>query len=259
MVIDMTGISFIIGSAGSGKSELTASLSEWLRKEKQRVAVFNLDPGVLKTPYSPDIDIRDYVNVHDLMSEYGLGPNGGLVLAMDLAADYIEKVNYEIQEMNPDHLIVDTSGQMELFAYRASGTYFANYLYGEAKTIIFLFDGMFCRDPRNFLSSALLSSSIHFRFMLPVVNILNKSDLLQEQDLKKELRWASKPRSLISSLEEYVKGEEILYLTRLSRLIHIYLGKTWFIPISARTLDNFSTFIAAITRLLFRGDEKLGY
>ncbi|MFQ5711170.1 MAG: ATP/GTP-binding protein [Candidatus Geothermarchaeales archaeon] len=253
----MTGVSFIIGSAGSGKSELTASLSEWLRREDQDVAIFNLDPGVLKTPYVPDIDIREYVNVQDLMSEYGLGPNGGLVLAMDLAADYIESVNKEIAEMNPDHLIVDTSGQMELFAYRASGTFFTNALHGETKAIVFLFDGMFCSDPRNFLSSVLLSSSIHYRFMLPVINILNKTDLLSEDVLKKEIRWSSRPQSLIKSLEEHIKGEEILYLTKLTRLLHTYLGKTWFIPVSARTLNNFSTFIAVITRILFKGEEKL--
>src|SRR4030042_6806537 len=61
---------FIIGTAGSGKSLFTAALSEWLKMSKQDVAVVNLDPGALKLPYSPDVDVRNYVDVGDLMEKY---------------------------------------------------------------------------------------------------------------------------------------------------------------------------------------------
>ena len=50
---------FIIGTAGSGKSLLTASLNEWLKVGKQKSITVNLDPGVSNLPYVPDIDIRD--------------------------------------------------------------------------------------------------------------------------------------------------------------------------------------------------------
>ena len=84
-------IVFIIGTAGSGKSLLTASFSEWLKMSKQNVTVVNLDPGALKLPYSPDVDVRNYVNVGDLMEKYGLGPNGALIMAADLIADELMK------------------------------------------------------------------------------------------------------------------------------------------------------------------------
>ena len=58
-------IVFIIGTAGSGKSLLTASFSEWLRMAKQDVITVNLDPGVITLPYTPNIDIRDYFRIED--------------------------------------------------------------------------------------------------------------------------------------------------------------------------------------------------
>ena len=95
-------IVFIIGTAGSGKSMLTAAFSKWLEISKQNVAVVNLDPGVLTLPYSPDVDVRDYVNIEDLMEKYGLGPNGALIMAADLIADEIEQISKEIEELRSD-------------------------------------------------------------------------------------------------------------------------------------------------------------
>jgi polynucleotide 5'-kinase involved in rRNA processing len=40
---------FVIGTAGSGKSLLTASLTEWLKVGKQKAATVNLDPGVVNS------------------------------------------------------------------------------------------------------------------------------------------------------------------------------------------------------------------
>jgi GTPase SAR1 family protein len=253
----MVGTIFIIGTAGSGKSELTSALASFLRGENLRVAILNLDPGVWKTPYTPDVDIRDYVDIQEIMDKYGLGPNGSLILAMDLGTDYIERFNDDVREMNPDYLIVDTSGQMELFAYRSSGSLFANSIHGETRSILFLLDGLFCKDPRNFVSTALLSTSIHFRFQQPVVNLLTKIDLLSQQELKREVNWSRKPITLIKSLSKGYYGEETPFLERIVRLIHGYFGETWFIPISSHTLDNFSTLVSAITRIHYRGEERL--
>lgn len=109
---------FIIGTAGSGKSYFTAAFAEWLKMNKQDVATVNLDPGTLKLPYSPDVDVRNYVNATDLMEKYGLGPNGAAIMAADLIADEVENLTRDIDEAHADLVIVDTPGQMELFAFR---------------------------------------------------------------------------------------------------------------------------------------------
>ena len=91
------------------------------------------DPGALKLPYSPDVDVRNYVDVGDLMEKYGLGPNGALIMAADLIADEIENLTRDIEEAHADIVLVDTPGQMELFAFRASGPYIVDELTKEPK------------------------------------------------------------------------------------------------------------------------------
>ena len=106
---------FIIGTAGSGKSLLTASLNEWLKVGKQKSVTVNLDPGVSNLPYAPDVDIRNKIDINKIMDEYGLGPNGAFVLAADLIAEEAESIGREIDDLQSDVVLVDTPGQMELY------------------------------------------------------------------------------------------------------------------------------------------------
>jgi len=48
-----------------------------------KVSFINLDPGVEELPYTPQTDVREYVNVRDVMRRYGLGPNGALIKSID--------------------------------------------------------------------------------------------------------------------------------------------------------------------------------
>ena len=109
---------FVTGTAGAGKSLLTSKIKEYYAKNSAFAATLNLDPGVGKLPYSPDVDVRDYVDLNSLMEQYELGSNGSLIMANDLIATKIDEVQTEVDTINPDYLLVDTPGQVELFAYR---------------------------------------------------------------------------------------------------------------------------------------------
>ncbi|MEM2812571.1 MAG: ATP/GTP-binding protein, partial [Candidatus Bathyarchaeia archaeon] len=174
----MVFVVFIVGTAGSGKSLLTASFSEWLKINEQNVATMNLDPGAVRLPYTPDIDVRDYITVDEIMDEYGLGPNGALIMAADLIASEIENLRAEIEDIKPDILLIDTPGQMELFAFRASGPYIAGEISKDLKAIIYLFDSVFSLNPLNFVSNMFLSAAVYMRFLLPQVHVLSKCDLI---------------------------------------------------------------------------------
>ena len=65
----MTLVVFLIGTAGSGKSLLTAAYSNWLKIGKQKVITLNLDPGVLKLPYFPDVDVRNLLKIEEIMEK----------------------------------------------------------------------------------------------------------------------------------------------------------------------------------------------
>ncbi len=248
-------IVFIIGTAGSGKSWLTAAFGKWLQMSKQDVATINLDPGVSDLPYSPEVDVRDYVDIADLMERYHLGPNGALVMAADLVADRLEEITKEIEELQTDIVLVDTSGQMELFAFRASGPYIANELTKEPKAIVYLYDAVFSVNPLNYVSNLFLSSAVLNRFMLPQVHLLSKCDLLPQEEVDRIIDWSASKTALSAAIDQKLDGTKRL-LSRNMMLAIYKLGlQSPLIPVSAKTNDGMINFNAAIERVLAEGDK----
>ncbi|RLI05617.1 GTPase [Candidatus Bathyarchaeota archaeon] len=254
----MVFIAFIIGTAGSGKSFLTSVLVEKMRQEKQKAATLNLDPGVINLPYSPDIDVRDYVTVDAIMEEYGLGPNGALIMATDMIASEIEQLKEEIEDLEPDILIADTPGQMELFAFRASGPFIAHGLSDEPKAIVYLFDSVFSFNPLNYISNMFLSSAVYIRFLLPQIHVLSKCDLLPEPDLKTLLEWSESPEALEAAIDERLKGTKRLLSRNISQTINLLDLSFPLIPVSSKTYEGLIELSAMLERI-FKGGEKITY
>ena len=250
-------IVFIIGTAGSGKSLFTAAFSEWLKMSKQDVAVVNLDPGVLKLPYSPDVDIRNYVDVGNLMEKYGLGPNGALILAADLIADEIENIARDVEATNADLVLVDTPGQMELFAFRASGPYIVNELTKEPKALVYLFDAVFSVNPLNYVSNMFLSAAVYNRFFQPQVHLLSKCDLLPKKETDKIANWSANPMALEGAIET-LEGEKRLFSRNMMRAISQLGLKFLLTPVSAKTNEGLNNVNVVLERILV-GGEKYTY
>lgn len=251
----MYGI-FIIGTAGSGKSLLTASLFSWLTEKGKDVTLINLDPGVLKLPYNPDIDIRSYISIEDLMDKYELGPNGALLMASDLFVDKIVEFNKELEEQNPEYVLIDTPGQMELFAFRVSGPLIARELNIDQKMILYLFDAPFCSNPFNYVSTIFLSAAVFLRFTLPQLNILSKSDLVTNKKVKEILDWASKPEMLQPAFNIQPEGSMYLLAKDIFNALSRLRLDFSLIACSAKNLDNFVNLHAAIERVFTKGEEE---
>jgi len=247
-------IAFIIGTAGSGKSLLTAAFSEWLKMSKQDVAVVNLDPGALKLPYSPDVDIRNYVDVGNLMEKYGLGPNGALIMAADLIADEIENISRDIEAANADVVLVDTPGQMELFAFRASGPYIVNELTREPRAMVYLFDAVFSINPLNYVSNMFLSAAVYNRFFQPQVHLLSKCDLLPRKEIERITDWCANPKALENSIEQ-LEGTKRLFSRNIVHAISQLGLKFLLIPVSAKTNEGLINFNTALERILTGGEK----
>lgn len=246
---------FILGTAGSGKSLLTEAYSRYLKMAKQNVAVVNLDPGALTLPYAPDVDVRNYIDIIDLMKEYGLGPNGALIMAADLIAEKIERIIEEVKELNADIFLVDTSGQMELFAFRESGLYIANELTKEPKAIAYLVDAVFSANPLNFVSNLFLSASIYNRFYLPQVHLLSKCDLLPRDMIDTMKNWASDQSYLEAAIDQELKGTRRLLSRSMMEAIY-QLGLNFLlIPVSSRTNEGLINLNMAL-EIILTGGEK---
>jgi len=246
---------FIVGTAGSGKSLLTASFCEWLITQKQDVATVNLDPGVATLPYAPDVDVRNYIKIEELMTTYGLGPNGALIMAADLIAEEIEKIGEEIESLKPDFVLIDTPGQMELFAFRASGPYIAAELTKEPKAIVYLFDSVFSSNPLNYVSNMFLSAAVYSRFFLPQVHILSKCDLLPPEEVNRIVDWSASPRALETAIEEKLEGTKRLLSRNMARLMSKIGLRFLLTPVSARTNEGFINLNAALERIFAGGDK----
>lgn len=246
---------FIIGTAGSGKSLLTAAFSDWLRTNKQDVAVVNLDPGALKLPYSPDIDVRNYVDASDIMEKYGLGPNGAAIMAADLVADEIESLTRDVNEADADFVLVDTPGQMELFAFRASGPFIVNELTKEPKAIMYLFDAVFSANPLNYVSNMFLSAAIYNRFIEPQLHLLSKIDLLPRNKVSEIVEWSGNPRALEDAINSKLEEAKRLFSQNMTRAIRQLGLQFRLTPISSKNNEGLIAVNTILERILMQGEK----
>jgi len=197
---------FVVGTAGSGKSTFTAKFTRFLEFHREDVMAVNLDPGSLILPYAANVDVREYIKVEEIMEDYGLGPNGGLMLAHDMMAGIVEDLSNDIEDFTPDICIVDTPGQMELFAFRNIGAQIAQELTDSEKGVIYIFDGLQCRDPLNYVMNMFLASAINTKFFLPQYHLISKTDLLNESELTEMMSWSEDPYALEESIDARLTG-----------------------------------------------------
>ena len=191
---------YFVGTAGSGKSSLVQAYKEWLDVHGIDSITVNLDPGADTLPYVPDIDIREWIDLQEVMDEYSLGPNGAQVVCADLMAMNIEKLVEALSTFKTNYVLIDTPGQLELFAFRESSNMIVDALGKARSMLVFLADPMLCRTPNGFISNVMLSSIVQFRLQMPMINILSKSDVLEEKDLERTLAWFSDPDALYGDM-----------------------------------------------------------
>ncbi len=245
---------FVTGTAGAGKSLLTSRLLQWYKDNNVYPIGLNLDPGAANLPYGPDVDVRNYIDFDTLMESHGLGPNGSLVMASDMIATKLDEIQKEVDELNPDYLIVDTPGQIELFAFRSSGPYIVSNLQADVKVTVFAFDGMLVSSPINFVSVSLLSSAVKLRLKTAQINVLTKRDLVIER-LKDIVAWAGSG----SALEQALDGEKEIEYSLLSKDLARSLARTGFgqsiIAVSSLTMNGMVNLTAALARILNLGED----
>ncbi len=235
-------VAIVLGTAGSGKSALTKSLGDYLDDKGEDFALLNLDPGTLEDnlPYEPDINIRNYVKAEEIMTEYKLGPNGAMIASMDILARYIDDVRQEILDFNPDYLIIDTPGQMEIFAYRPVGSIILKSILsipGTQVATVFIFDPYLCTvSPNTLLSVIFLSISVLWRFGLPQVNVLSKIDLFEEEAINMVIEQIKDPVKILENLEKFPIKDEASGVIDLLKIENIF--NLDIVPASALTGDG---------------------
>ncbi len=191
---------YFVGTAGSGKSTLVGAYKEWLDNIGVEAITINLDPGVDVLPYDADVDIREWVALDEVMGEFNLGPNGAQIVAADLMAVNIGKMKDVVEDLSGTYALVDTPGQLELFAFRESSRTIVDSFGRNDSMVVYLSDPMLCRSSNGFISNMVLASLVQFRLQLPIVNILTKIDVLKEEEVDRLVTWYNDLDSLYGDL-----------------------------------------------------------
>jgi GTPase SAR1 family protein len=153
--------------------------------------MINLDPAVSTVPYGTNIDIRDTVNYKQVMKQYNLGPNGGILTSLNLFATRFDQVMSYIEKKSDsiDYVFIDTPGQIEIFTWSASGQVISESLASTFPTvIIYVIDTPRNTSPVTFMSNMLYACSILYKTKLPFVIVFNKIDVVRHDFAVKWMR-----------------------------------------------------------------------
>ena len=182
---------------GSGKTTFMQRINSHLHSKREPPYVINLDPAVRNVPFESNIDIRDSLNYKEIMREYNLGPNGGIVTSLNIFATKIDQIinilekrtasNLEPPRAKPiKNIIVDTPGQIEVFMWSASGSILLESLASSFPTVVaYIIDTPRTSSTSTFMSNMLYACSILYKTKLPMILVFNKTDV-KDADFAKE-------------------------------------------------------------------------
>ncbi|KAI5780897.1 hypothetical protein EDC01DRAFT_667621 [Geopyxis carbonaria] len=170
----------VIGPPGSGKSTYCNGMHQFMSAIGRKCSIVNLDPANDNTSYPCALDIRSIVTLEEVMDEEGLGPNGGVMYALEELEENVEWLEEGLSRLGQDYVLFDCPGQVELFTHHQSlKRIFARMQkMGYRLVVVHLVDAHYCSDPSKYISILLLSLRSMLQLDLPHVNVLSKIDLL---------------------------------------------------------------------------------
>ncbi|QKX55793.1 uncharacterized protein TRUGW13939_02891 [Talaromyces rugulosus] len=187
-----------VGMAGSGKTTFMQRINSYLHSQRKAPYVLNLDPAVHSVPFESNIDIRDSINYKEVMKQYNLGPNGGILTSLNLFATKIDQIIALLEKRTAptdpantsgrpiEHILVDTPGQIEVFVWSASGSIFLETMASSFPTVIaYVIDTPRTSSTSTFMSNMLYACSILYKTKLPMILVFNKTDV-QDAEFAKE-------------------------------------------------------------------------
>ncbi len=264
---------------GSGKTTFMQRINAHLHSRNQTPYVLNLDPAVLSVPFEANIDIRDSINYKEVMKQYNLGPNGGILTSLNLFATKVDqilslmekrsKASPDTKTRPPRHFLIDTPGQIEVFVWSASGSILLESLASSFPTVIaYIIDTPRTSSTSTFMSNMLYACSILYKTKLPMILVFNKTDV-QDADFAKA--WMTDFEKFQEALHEeegkgvfggegFAGGSGYMsaLLNSMSLMLEEFYSHLSMVAVSSTTGDGVDEFFEAVEekRKEFHRDYK---
>ncbi|KAJ9193532.1 hypothetical protein DTO207G8_2477 [Paecilomyces variotii] len=209
----------VIGPPGAGKSTYCNGMHQFMSAIGRKCSVVNLDPANDQTSYPCALDVRDLVTLEEIMAEDTLGPNGGILYALEELEENVDWLKEGLKELGDDYVLFDCPGQVELFTHHSSlrNIIFQIQKMGYRLVVIHLIDSYNLTLPSMYISALILSLRAMLQMDLPHLNVLTKIDNLSN--------YAPLP----FNLDFYTEVQDLSYLIphleeETSRLSHDKFG-----------------------------------
>lgn len=249
----------VMGPAGSGKSTYCTTLNEHCESIRRTVRIINLDPAAEHFNYPVFSDVRELVEVDDVMEadDLKLGPNGGLVFCMEYLMKNLDWLQEELGEAEDDYFIFDCPGQIELYTHMGVMKILVDTLHSWDFRVcgVFLIDAQFLVDAAKYLSGVMSALSAMVQLEIPHINIMSKMDLLDKQNLDSiENYLLPDPTTLIHELNENLPKKYKKLNQALGNLIDDF-GLVNFIPLNIKVDESIQDVLAYIDNAIQYGED----
>jgi len=170
----------VVGTAGAGKSTYCDGMQQFMSAIGRKCSVVNLDPANDHTNYEAAIDVRNLIKLEDIMKDDSLGPNGGILYAMEELENNIWWLEEALSGLGEDYVLFDCPGQAEIFTHHTSlrNIFMRIQKLGYRLVVLNLSDSYCLTLPSLFVANLILSLRAMLQMDLPHLNVLTKIDKL---------------------------------------------------------------------------------
>lgn len=227
-------------------------MQDHCKASKRTMHVGNLDPACEFFDYEAAFDIRDLINLEEVMEDLGYGPNGGLVYCMEFLLENLDWLKDELDNFGDDeYVILDCPGQVELYSHLPimHKVAYALTTWGYRTISVYLLDALFVLEPAKFISGCMLSLSCMLQLELPHINVITKCDIADKDQINMVLE--SEGSWIVQAMDSQLSGKFKRLTSALSSVIDDYM------IVSFAMLD--SSDEESIEEVLLRTDMLIQY
>ncbi len=249
-------LQLVMGPAGVGKSSYCKTMQDHGRATRRTIHVANLDPASDTFEYDAAFDVKDLINIDEVMEEQGFGPNGGLVYCMEFLLQNLDWLKDELDNFGEDEYVL-LDCPVELYSHLPVMHDLAAALtsWGYRVVGVYLLDALFVLEPSKFISGCMLSLSCMLQLGVPHINIITKCDIADKEKIAQVLD--SDGAGIINASDTSVTSQRLRNLTRaISSVIDDYMIVS-FVMLDVTDEDSIEEVLSRTDHCIQYGNHSL--